>query len=143
MKHTLIALVLFAGSTSFAGQLNCWKTNFRDVKKPYMTAEIVADNKLKNIRFLYKNTEEKDIARTVVGKKIVTKHSPYLGNVRYDIGSDLILPGDLSNAALIRAEEKGIGYGKGENGVIIGSFSSGGDGAGNHYSTRLSCRSSR
>jgi|GEM_PF-6297026 len=138
------AFVLFAVSTpAFAAPvLNCWKVDFRP-NKPFMSASIVGNNLLTDIRFNYRGTDLKDSEGDVKGELITSNRSPYKGNVRYFIKGtgELILPLDLSNDNLVEVEAKGIGYYKKENGVIISSVD--GDGAGNHISYRLSCRSTK
>lgn len=142
MKNLLVALLALSSSSAFAAPtLNCWKTDFHP-STPFLSASIVGKNKLADIRFNYKDSL-KDTDGDVKGEVIATNHSPYKGNVRYSIDAgDLILPADLSNDNLESVEKGGIGYYKGENGVIISSVDGDGEG-GNHVSYRLSCRSTK
>lgn len=144
MKTFIIALALVSPPALAAPTLNCWKTDFHP-NKPFMSATIVGKNRLSDIRFNYTNSGLSDADGEVAGELITTNHSPYKGNVRYVIKGtgDLILPADLSNANLESVEKDGIGYFKGENGVVISSLDGDDDGAGNHVSYRLSCRTTR
>lgn len=146
MKNLFAALALLVSTAtpalSQAATLKCWKTNFTQATAPFMAAEIGAGNSLSNIRFLYKNAQEQNFPGTLEGKLITTSRSPYKGNVAYGATPYLaiILPTDLSEQNLAATVEKGIGFYKGENGVIIGQSTEGGEG-GSHYSERLVCHS--
>jgi len=143
MKTLVLSFVaLCFAQLSFAGTLVCWKTDFTNVKTPFMTAEINAPGSLSNIRFLYRNSE-KDAPELVNGDVITSNHSPYKGNQEFSLsnGDWLILPVNLSNANLVHVETNGIGYYKGENGALIGNTVTGDNEAGTHYSYRLNCRS--
>jgi hypothetical protein len=142
-KIFLTLMIVFAASTSFSATLNCWKTNFNNVKTPYLSARILSHTSLADIQFLYKTSKETSMSGAVNGTLINSNHSPYKGNVSYTLsnGDTLILPPNLSNGNLTSVEMSGIGYFKSENGVIIGSFRDGDAEGGSHFSERLSCRS--
>jgi hypothetical protein len=144
-KHFALSFALtLLTSSAFAATLNCWKTDFHP-QKPFMTATILPDSRLADIQFNYKdfNGVLTNTNAAVKGEDITSNHSPYRGNVEYDLagGLTLILPQDLSNKNLIAIEKKGLGYYKNENGVVIGSTEDG-EGGG-HLSWRLSCRSTK
>ena len=132
---------LFATSAMAKDTLQCWKVDFHP-KTPFLTATILSNSKLEDIQFHYKETQEEDTLGKVKGDKITSNHSPYKGNNEYTLknGHRLILPLKLDAASLKKTKKKGIGgpY-KGENGVIIGDFSTGDGEGGTHYSVRLDC----
>lgn len=151
MLKLVVTTFAFALSTAaFADTLSCWKTNFTDPTTPFMTATIVGNNTLSNITFNYKNSGEDNTPGHTKATYIdpddkKDTHSPYKGNDRYTLknGDTLVLPTDLSNKNLRKVLKGGIGYYKGENGVIIGSWADGDSEGGNHYSIRLDCSSDR
>lgn len=132
---------MIATSAMAKDTLKCWDVKFHP-NKPLMTATILADNKLEDIRFLYKSTEEEDTLGKVKGTEITTNRSKYKGNNEFTLknGHRLILPPSLDNKDLKKTKKKGIGMGPGENGVIIGNHEGDGEG-GSHYSIRLDCES--
>lgn len=139
-KRMLFSATILMMNVASAATLNCWKTDFKSVKTPFMTASIEAEG-LRDIKFLYRNSGLTAPAGIVRGEPIATNHSPYRGNVRYFVNGagDLILPANLTNENLVAVEAQGLGVYKNENGVLISSW--GDDEAGNHVSYRLSCRS--
>ena len=147
LKANFAALFsLLLAQAAGAATLSCWDTHYKHTKTPLFTATIAASNTLKDITFNYQtNFEKADDLTTpgaVDGKEITSNHSPYKGDYDYALksGDRLILPADLSKYALSNSEPDGIGYQKGENGVIIGDTSSSGDcDGGCHVSTRLEC----
>ncbi len=146
MKTFLTLIFATVSSAAHADVLKCWNTYGHD-RRPVITATIVSDSELADLTVNAKSgggfSEHLQAnGESVVGTEIVTKRSPYIGNQEF-LAEDfrLILPMSLDNADLLAAQKTGIGMGKGENGVAIGSFNDGGDGAGNHISVRLRCRS--
>lgn len=141
MKNLILLASILIGSNSFAATLQCWKTNFTQVRTPFMSATIEDHHILSNVRFHYKNDGVVPLAPKgeIEGEMITTNRSPYKGMNDFDITVSflgmhrLILPADLSNSNL----KKSVKYG--ENGVIIGSTE--GDSAGSHFSVRLICQS--
>lgn len=146
MKTLITLSLVFAAQASSAKTLECYNNYFKKSSKPFITAKIVSNSKISEIKFGYKKYMENagvravDYSRVLVGKEITTGHSPYKGNVRYDLPKmgDLILPDDLSSENLKEARKTGIGMGRGENAVYI-TDTVHGDGAGSHISYRLSC----
>lgn len=140
-------LVLFLVSVSTAAQadvLKCWNTYGRS-RVPFITATIVSNSELTDLTVNPKSatgfaTSLQAKVESVVGVEITTKRSPYVGNQEFHSNDfRIILPMSLANDDLLAAQQTGIGMGKGENGVAIGSWE--GDGAGSHFSVRLRCRS--
>lgn len=151
MKNFVLAFAL-SGFASYASaaNLSCYLSYFKtDGNVPFMTAQIDGANKLSNFKFPYKKYMEQrgavlaDSKGRAVGEVITTGRSPYKGNTRYFVkgAGDLILPSNLGAKYLDAAIKTGIGMGAGENAVIITSFDHGGDGAGDHVSYRMRCRS--
>lgn len=148
MKVLLIIGMMLAGQVSQAATLKCWKTSFKPPKgpkTPFMSATIVRKGVISNLKYHYKQDGEyiKAPEGRVQAEVITTSRSPYKGYFDYDVRNGeeygfyrLILPTDLSNKNLIKIEKRNKSS---ENGVLIGDFE--GDGAGSHFSVRLSCRS--
>lgn len=144
-----------AAYVAHADNLACWDKFSARGSRPFLTAKIVSNDKLAEVKIIADEdtlTQEQLRAEqgTLAGTKITSHHSPYsdfqgFDNNQYDLEkyATLILPSDLSEAALKNALEKGIGKGmdKDENGVIIGTAKES-DG-GSHYSVRLRCKRSK
>lgn len=145
MNFVLILGMLFANAAS-AETLKCWNTYSKKGTPPLIVAQIVADNELTGFELNRRegsyNEDEVEIpSGPVVGELITSNRSPYKGAQEFQLERGrLLLPARLDAQSLIEAQKTGIGMGAGENGVIIGSWRDGGDGAGNHYSIRLRCR---
>lgn len=127
--------------------LKCWNAYFLNARAPYMSAVIVEDNVLSNIRFHYKNNDGKfptAPAGQIEGQLITSNRSPYKGMNDFIITTELhgpdrlILPTDLSNENLQLVSQS---HRNRENGVVIGTFD--GDGSGSHFSVRLVCTSNK
>jgi hypothetical protein len=133
---------------SFATTLECWQVGFTKVKAPFMTATVVNNTTLADIRFLYPNSlinngtgSESNTLGPVKARIQTSPHSPYLGNATYKLlsGDSLVLPTRLANEYLQFILPVGIGYHANENAVIIG-HSTGESETGNHFSFRLMCQ---
>ena len=137
----LFAVLALAGTTQ-AKTIICYDS-YDQTQGPVVQATLVSNTTLKNISFHADNHEElSDDHGVVMGTMIVSHHSPYFGDIQYAMpnGVRLILPSDLSSDNLSALKiSGGIGFEKGENGVVIGESKEGGDGAGNHFSIRLDC----
>lgn len=150
MKALMLCLMLsLVSGFAYADTLKCWNVYGRRTDKvPLLTATIVSNSELADLTVISKGESggfEDHLqanGESVLGTLITTRRSPYVGNNEF-LADDfrLILPPKLDSASLRAAQETGIGMGKGENGVAIGSFDDGGDGAGSHISVRLRCRS--
>lgn len=117
MKKTSVlfatALALFALDSS-AARLACWDLYSKKGSRPLVTAEIVANDQLTNIKIGTIQTAFGEVvlenpATEAAGKLITTKRSPYFGGQEFDVtgesiglifGVRLILPADLSPEAL-------------------------------------------
>lgn len=138
-----IILAFWAAPTAHADTLKCWNTYSKRGAVPTIVADVVSDQELNNFAV---NTKPDDFTShlktpegAVRGELIISNRSPYKNNREFDLaGARLILPAQLDNANLLRAQEGVNGFSPGENGVVIGSFH--GDGAGSHFSVRLRCR---
>lgn len=145
MKLVLIFGILFANAAS-AETLKCWNTYSKKGSLPLIVANIVSDTELDRFELNrqegnYNESEIEIPAGAVKGELITSNRSPYKGAQEFYLDNGrLLLPARLDAQSLIDAQKNGIGMGAGENGVIIGSWKSGGDGAGNHFSIRLRCR---
>ena len=108
---------------------------------------MVSDTTLRDIKFTTPegNQELPNVPGVATGAMVVSNHSPYKGDIQYNLpgGLFLILPASLVNDDLDAALADGIGYNKGENGVLIGNFTGGYDEAGSHFSYRLKCNSDK
>jgi hypothetical protein len=153
LKLILPALLILGTASAEARVLKCWNKYSRS-RIPLITAKIKSNSKLAMVTVnnptpgddgddgqgefednLQANGE------TVQATLITSRRSPYVGNNEFQLTDfRLILPTSLSDANLITKLNTGIGMGPGENGVAIGSFDNGGDGAGSHISVRLRCR---
>ena len=142
------SLSLFASVSSFATTLECWQVGFTKVKAPFMTATVVNNTTLADIRFLYPNSlinfgtgSESNTLGPVKARIQNSPHSPYLGNAIYKLlsGDLLVLPPRLANDYLQFILPVGIGYKANENAVIIG-HKAGESETGNHFSFRLVCQ---
>lgn len=134
--------------SSFATTLECWQAGFTRVKAPFMTATVVNNTTIADIRFLYPNSlinngtgSESNTLGPIKARIQTSPHSPYRGNATYKLSSGdiLVLPPRLTNDYLQFILPVGIGYQANENAVIIG-HSSGDSEAGNHFSFRLICQ---
>jgi hypothetical protein len=133
---------------SFATTLECWQVGFTTVQAPFMTAKILNNTTLADIRFLYRNSlenngtgSESNTLGPVKARIQTSPHSPYRGNATYKLltGDTLVLPPRLTNDYLQFIMPIGIGYQANENAVIIG-HTPGDIDAGNHFSFRLVCQ---
>ena len=145
---SILLTVILPGS-SFAANLACWQVAFPNVQAPFMTAKIMSNTTLANIRFLYKNSaindgtgSESDTLGTIKGQIETSPYSPYKGNATYKLltGDTLVLPPRLSKDYLQFILPMGIGYQANENAVIMGSYSNHSTG-GNRFSFRMVCHS--
>ena len=143
---SLVLVSLILSSSSFASTLKCWKTDF-NAAAPFMTAEIVSHNELKNIQFHYKNTNDNpaftNIPGSLIGSLITSNRSPYKGNNQFKAPYFVLnLPTDLSNRNLEAVLPNGISrlY-KNENGAMIYDANAGDSEGGSHLSARLRCSS--
>lgn len=153
IKLVLPALLVFGTISAEARVLKCWNKYSRS-RIPLITAQIKSNSKLATVTVNNPSPGDdnddgigefednlQSNGETVKAKLITTRRSPYIGNNEYQLTDfRLILPTSLSDENLKLKLETGIGMGAGENGVAIGSFDDGGDGAGSHISVRLRCR---
>lgn len=150
VSMALLALSLFAATTSSAATLTCWDTYFTKQGAPFMTANIESFTVLTNAQFASPNEnsgfDQQSAPARIVGTLIQSNHSPYAGYNQFTLnnGSTLILPTDLTQHNLL---DIGQGYfsqydnsGSRVNAVIVAYSQEDGEGGG-HYSFRLHCES--
>lgn len=148
MRILTLTALLFAGVSAHALEIACWNTYAKKGSRPYIAATVVENNGLAKVRLNKQSPEwgadsnlEIPNEPVLEAEPITSNRSPYKGNNEYAlVNARLILPADLSPAALKAKIATGIGMGPQENGVIIGDMA-GGDGSGSHYSIRLRCTS--
>ena len=125
------------GASAFGATLDCWETNFSP-RTPYLSAAIVNNTTLSNLKFNYKNSFE-NVAGELRGTVETSNRSPYKGNVKYAFPEGtLILPPMLTAEFLDGVFKKGFSnvYAN-ENGTII--YSNGADDGGTHARLSLRC----
>lgn len=86
---------------ALADQLQCWRAEAPGTKVPFMTAEVLPELKIADVRF-YQNTrwEALNVPGQIRGKIVRSHNSPYPNYVEYRDGIWLFLPKDLSSQNL-------------------------------------------
>jgi hypothetical protein len=149
MKVLLFTILFTTTASAYAGELACWNTYARRGARPVLTATIVNNNTLSNVKINLSDESRASYQLVesqgkIKGEEITSNRSPYKGNNAFALETDgrLVIPTDLSSENLRVSLSTGISRNAtpGENAVIIGSLADG-DGAGSHFSIRMRCRS--
>jgi hypothetical protein len=123
-KMMLMTLATLVSAQSFGAQLACWNLYAKKGAKPTVTADIVRDDELQNLKINFDDNFSFDttgMSTSAVASEVTAKASPYLGlnQFVFSSGVRLILPKNLSNDSLASTSIKaGNGDTARQNGVL-------------------------
>jgi hypothetical protein len=96
-----VAVTVLASQGAWADQLQCWPAETRDTHSPLMTAEVLPDHKIADVRFNRNdNGATPNVSGEIHGKQVKYQNSPYPDYMEYRDGIWLYLPADLSSQNL-------------------------------------------